>query len=234
MSVTWGDLRNQIRRSILNDVLLSNWTDDQVHDYIGWALDRFAEHTALVKQVVYDDTSYDMSTATSFVVPDDIIDDVETTTMVEAIPEFDDSYFLDPADYTQGVSPYVQSTPIYWELPTGTLNISEPVGENGQLVLNYFAYYDTPLYGDDDFVISIPRWARKPVATLVGAIALENYAVQSATIDRWKDSSDSGNPEHNSLRAQQKFMLQQYEYDIARHPLQNRTNFFRRYDQWQK
>lgn len=234
MSITWGELRNQIRRSILNDVLLSNWTAEQIHDYIGWALDRFAEHTALVKQVSYTQTDYDMATETQFPIPEDIIGDVETTTMLEAIPEFDDPYFFDPVDYTQGLSPYVISSPAYWEMPTGTLNISEPIGENGELVLNYFSYYDTPSYDNDDAIIGIPRWARKPIATLVGAIALENYAVQSATIDRWKDSSDSGNPEHNSLRAQQKFMLQQYEYDIARHPLQNRTNFFRRYDAWRK
>jgi hypothetical protein len=233
MSLTWGAYQDQIRRSILNDTELANWTAEQVYDYIGWALDRFAEHTALLTEITYTDDDYDMATVTRFDMPSDIIDDIETAGQLTVTTESDQVYHLDPIDKTPGLTPHIKDQPSYWEMPSGKVNINMPIGAGGSLAINYFSYYPKPTYEDEESLILMPRWAWKPVASLIGAFALEGNAVQSATIDRWKDESDSGNPEHNALRAQQDFLIRQYELEIARRPRQERTNFFRRFEQWQ-
>lgn len=239
MALTWGKYRTQIRRSVLADIDVVNWTEEQIQDLIGWALDRFCIHTALLSQTTIEDgdlksdgiTPYDFSTDAIIEMPDDIFESLEIGGRVYVVTEDDVVINFDPVEYTPGLTPLAVTEPSFWVWPEDTLNLSHAPGENSKLVIEYFAYYPVPEDVDDtEEVIKIPRWAQKPVATLIGAFALESVAIESANIDRWKSEDDAGNPEHNSLRRQMEFLLRHYEYEISKHPPQDRSNFFRNYE----
>jgi hypothetical protein len=238
MSLTWSEYRAQILRSVLSDIDEGIWTAEQVHDYIGWAMDTFCNHTALLKEITINDgdlradgiTAYDFSEDADIELPDDLFENLAHAGQVLVTTANGITTFYDPIVYTPGLTPLEPSEPSFWIWPDETLNLSHTPGVGSKLVIRYFAYYPKPAMDDDNAVIRIPRWAQKPLGTLIGAYALENLAVQSANIDRWKDDNDSGNPEHNSLRKQQEAMLKQYEYEISKHIPQDRTNFFRNYE----
>lgn len=240
-TITWGNYRNQIRRTILSDAIADDgfddtqvtWTDEQFLDALEWSMDTFAAHTALPKRVVYNadtvkypgDTPiyYDMSVDREFTLPNDIYEDIQTTGMVYYVRNNQPSS-LDPVKYTPGLKPIKNSTGFYvW--PETTLNVTAEMNEDTELYLMYFAYYPTPK--DDDDKIMVPRWARKALAYLVGSNLLAGVGVQSARIDRFKDREDSGNPVQNAIRVQQDWFRKLYEQEIARYSRQDRVNSFR-------
>ncbi len=148
MATTWGVYRGQLRRSILNDVDNTQWSEDQLHDYVKWALDTFAAHTALTKEWTLDAdsnallaTPYDMDTDTAFELPTDMYDSVDFEGQVAATVN-GNTYYLDPLDKTPGLHAYhtPTHTPVYWIWPTGTINLQGPIGADGALVIRYFAY----------------------------------------------------------------------------------------------
>jgi len=241
MAIQWQTYREQIRRSVLNDVELSQWSDETLSDCAGWALDTFCAHTALPKTYTLDadsnallDTPYDLSTETVFNLPDDMYEGVEFEGQI-AIVKSGVLYHLDPRENTPGMHPYsYDATPTYHTFEDSTVILSEPIGVDGTLVIRYYAYFPKPV--DDTDTLAIPRWAEQAIAFLTGSYALAQIAIQSANIDRWKEKSDSGQPEQNALKAMQEYMFQQYERAIARYPTQDRVNYFRRFftgeDQW--
>jgi hypothetical protein len=241
MAIAWGVLRDRIRRSVLADVDLANWSDEQIQDLIGWALQRFALHTAIPTTLTYTDgqdidgTPIDFSVDLSVPAPLDTVEPLSVSSRIYVTEEDGDTYYVDPKFLTPGIDLHTKNKQLFWVWPEGTLNFAEPIGTGSQLDIYYFAYYSVPAVDAPDEILPIPIWAEKPIATLVGAYALESYAVQSATIDRWKVNDDAGNPEHNALRKQMEFMLHQYELMLAKYPVQDRTNFFREFqgDSWQ-
>ncbi len=237
MSVVWGDYRQTIRESVLLDTTESQWSNKVIYDCLRWSVDTFASHTAVPKEWVLNSTSnallvtpYDLETATQFTLPEDMYESLDFEGEV-SVTLSGKRYILDPSNRTPGIHPYSEiKSPYYYVFPDKTLNISNPIKETGELRIRYFAYYALPANEDDDLAeIAIPRWAEQPIAFLVGSYALTSYAIQSATIDRWKDKSDSGNPEQNALRKQAESMMKEYERGIARFPMQDRVNYFRQY-----
>lgn len=232
MAITWGAYRDQIRRSILRENESNNWTDEQIYDYVRWALDRFAIHTAHPKEVVIEEDSengYDFTTDTRFELPDDIFESLEVSSRIHVLDVKQKRTYLDPIDKTPGLHPYHPSEPSFWVWPEGYLNVNPAPGAGSQIHIEYFAYYPLPAIEDEEGVIPIPRWAEKPIATLVGAYSLESLANESANIDRWKDNTDSGNPEHNALRSQQSYLIKLYEQQLLQFTPQDRVNYFREY-----
>lgn len=239
MSLTWAGYKAQIRRSILNDLAAEgeeetqSWTDDQLLDAVAWAMDAFCAHTALPYTAVFDNATvktpgdepvlYDLTVDTAFTLPADVYEDVEVSSQVYVMR---DGYpvYLDPVEYTAGIHPY-RASQGYYIWPENILNVLTPLTQNDTLHIRYFAYYPHP--SEDTDPILLPRWARMPVAYLTGAYALGPVGVQSASIDRFKDKFDSGNPEHNAIRRQQEWFMQIYEREIARYPRQDRLNAFR-------
>jgi hypothetical protein len=231
--VTWVDFKDQIRRNVLNDEDGANWKDSQIYDFTRWALDVFCQHTAPGKELVIEVGSldangiaYDLDTATSFDLPDDLFEDLAISGLV-FVRTPNSTRILDPLRTTPGAKDSDTNLLVYWQFPFNKLNLHKPLGAQNSLVIRYFAYYDPPDENDPDAVIPVPRWALKPIASLVGSFALESQAVQSATIDRWKDRSDSGNPEQNALRVQQAFLRGEYERELSKHPSQDRVTYFR-------
>jgi hypothetical protein len=237
--VTWAAYRDQIRRSVLNDTENATWTDEQLHDCMVWGIHTFCAHTALPKELTIAAGSlnaqgdpYDLANDLIFDLPDDLYDNFDVTGAASILKPSGERIKFDPATRTRGMSPDRQSTPGFF-VYMNQLRLSEVVGEENELVLRYFAYYPTPELADVETTdLTIPRWAEKPVATLVGSYALEWVSVQSANIDRWKDKTDSGNPEHNALRKQAEYMMTQYERMLLKYPPQDRENFYRELDPW--
>jgi len=228
-------------RSILADESNANWSAEQVHDFLGWALDRFCIHTAPLKTVTVvdgslrtDATPYDFTVDTDIELPDDIFEALSVGSRVYATDTAGNLTYYDPIKRTPGLHANRPTEASFWVWPEETLNLNAAPGTGASVTIEYFAYYEKPAIDNDAAIIRIPRWAEKPLATLIGAMALEPTGIQSATIDRWKIDDDSGNPEQNALRAQQQFLLRHYEYEISKHPSQDRANFFREYEdtQW--
>ena len=230
MSITWAKYRTQIKRSILEDENNLVWSDEQLLDYFSWAVDNFVHHTALAKTITFNDSTvsivpatYDMATATEFYLPDDVFEDVSISGLVYGTVEGERQYY-DPLDRTIGISIY-QDSGNFYETYGSKLRILEPLGSGNTLTVRYFSYY--PTVENDNDTIDLPRWAYVAVAHLMGYYALSPVAIGSANIDRWKDRTDSGNPETNALAEQQRQMQRVYNSILVNHPRQDRENFFR-------
>jgi len=234
--VTWAEYVDEILNNELRDINNTTWTPGQVYTLIGWALDTFCSHTALLKETTYEtgDTgpngAIDMETETQFFVPDDAFEKLQQASQVYSVGVDDIVTNYDPLSTTPGLHINDQTENSFYVWPENVLTLNAAPGADSVLHIRYFAYYARPVIDTDDAVsLPIPRWAHKPVATLVAAYAMESLGVESANIDRWKDKSDSGNPEHNALRKQQEFLIRQYEYQISKFRSQDRANFFREY-----
>lgn len=230
---TWGELIEKTLRSTLRDVEYSTWSPDQVRDALGWALKTFANHTAPMKEITYEDGDTGLSGPIDFSedikvpVPQDLFSPLDTTGQLFYTTDEDVIYHLDPANRTTYMHINVLDPQSFVIWPDNTIILGQAPGAGSILTVRYFSYWAEPTIDDDDLDISIPPWAEKPIATLTGAYCLEGLGVESSLIDRWKDDSDSGNPEQNALRRQQQYLIAQYEWMIAQHERQDRENFFR-------
>jgi len=244
MAIKWGVYRNQIRRSSIADPDATTFSNEQMGDAIGWALDRFVAHTAMPKEWRLDavsnaelDTPYDLDTATAIALPEDNFQPVDFEGVVSLISEGHE-FFADPINRTDGLHPYAVSgqSIVYSIWPENVINLPSPIGASNTLRVRYFAYYphpaipteDEPEAGIDDDIL-VPRWALQPIVQLVSHYLVNNLAVQSAGIDRWKDKTDSGTPEDNALRVQADFLYKQYMKALADYPNQDRVNYFREF-----
>lgn len=227
----WSTFRDVIRRSILADTNALNWSNEQLADYIGWALDRFALHTALPKEIAFNAATeksegvfYNMSVDTTFIMPDDVFEDLTISGMIYVTDAYGKRQYIDPINRTDGVTPMNRNGQ-YFETWGDKLLFTQPVGASSSITVRYFAMYPMPRLDTD--ILNLPRWAYVAIAHLVGYYALTAPAIDSANIDRWKDRNDSGQPETNALAQQQRQMLSVYERLLENYPRQDRDNFFR-------
>lgn len=215
--MNWGTFRTQIRRSVLEDVLETTWADDDIlADLCGWALDTFCAHTAVPTSVTYTGL-----TGNSLELPADVYGDFESTGYV---------YFRDATSVSlvkaARLLDFEDTDVLTYSVWGSTLQFSDGIPDDTDVVLRYFALYPHPLADSDELVI--PAWAYNAVAHLIGALALTAKGVSSAGIDRWKGQEDKGSPEDNALRAQQVHLFKVYEQELARHPRQIRENSYQR------
>lgn len=235
----WADFRNQLRRSILSDAVSNvnngskpKWSDEQLLDAVWWALDTFAAHTAYTKLVRYDNQTeklpglkYDLSKDREFHLPDDAYEPIDRCGVVYITQKDGRITYLDPLQYTPGKDLLRTAQSGFYLWPEDTLHVVGKIPPPDAVYIRYFAYYPRPLKDDD--LLEIPRWSESAMAYLCGAYALASVATQSASIDRWKDKTDSGNPEDNAIRAQHEYFMLMYERSISRYPRQDRIAAFR-------
>jgi hypothetical protein len=212
--ITWAEFRQQLRRSVLKDIDEITWTDDQALDFIGWALDTFSAHTAMEKELLVTGV-----TGTTVPVPSDIYDNLEVSGLLY-LRKGGQTLYIDSREFPEETSHISYRT---WQ---NVIELSHVPETGSTLHIRYFSYWPHPLL-DTDLILA-PQWSYPALTYLVGSFALGPVGIASANINQWKDRTDSGNPEHNALRAQQKWFLQMYEQEIARYPKQNRSHYWRR------
>jgi len=225
MSITWSDLRDQVRRSILDDDVANEdgdykWSDEVLRDLCGWALDTFADHTAYASSVIFTP-----ATSVSYTLPDNMYDGeiFDLTGVVWLLNSDDKSRYLDPVRYTDELDE--RKSEGFYTYPNNTLNLQlEDDPDYDSLHVNYYAYYDHPILDAD--VINTPQWANTALSYLIGAHALSGGALKSSQIRRGA-KPDTGNPEHNPVMEQQKWFISMYEKELSRYAPQDRINYHR-------
>ncbi len=227
MALTWGQFRLQIRNGILQDSVLAEgatefrYTDESLRVACGWALDEFAQHTAVATS-----TSYSPATSLSYGLPDNLYDPepLEQTGFVYLSNGVDKPVYLDPINYTPVLEVYDDKG--FMTYPDHTLLLSNAGTDLDTLYVRYFAYYNHP-YQDSD-IIAVPQWALPALSYLVGGHAISGYALKSASIRQWGAKPDTGTPEQNPLRLQQREFFKIAHDSMDRFPRQDRTQWFRR------
>lgn len=202
MAIQWSVFRNHIRRSILKDTLVDvtkrKWSDDQLMDMAGWALDVFAIHTAAVTSVeiplVSGTLAYDL--------PDNLFESPEIagavyTVSSDSVRQYYKPYLLQPVDLAYGY--YVENNQlVFLEAPE-----SNPT-------LLYYAYWNKPLA--DSSSIDVPNWALPALANLIGSYAMSPEAVPTTNIRRFAEEPEKGTPLDNPYILQQNQFLKMYDY----------------------
>lgn len=202
MAVQWSVFRNYIRRSILKDtqtdVTKRKWSDDQLMDMAGWALDVFAIHTAAITSleipIVSGTLAYDL--------PDNLFESPEIagavyTVSSDSVRQYFKPYLLQPVELAYGY--YVENNQLVF--------IEEP--ESNPALL-YYAYWNKPLV--DSSSIDIPNWAHIAVGNLVAAFAMSPEAVPTTNIRRFAEEPEKGTPLDNPYISQQNQFLKLYDY----------------------
>lgn len=237
---TWADIKTQLRRSILSDDTgddNARWTDDQLWDAYCAAQRSFASHTAAVAEMSIVDGAakdeeepavvWDLSTEVEFPLPDDLCELLDTSGIVEIIDAQGERRFLDPTFYTSELSPYATENEGFWTT-LDALHLDTAPGAGTTLRVRYFGYWPEPANADDDeFLVSLPRWAIAPVLYLAGAHCFVAPGARSAMIRQWNTRDDSGRPQDSALIAQADWMEKRANDELARFARQDRTNFFR-------
>jgi hypothetical protein len=214
MAIAWGVLREQARRTILKDVSIgvTKISNESLLDSLRWALSTLCDHTAAASGVTFTDT-----TVLEYALPGNLYEPLETSGIVTLSLSGTVSY-LNPVRVTES------ATDGYYVWGDQIVLTSLP-SSGSTLNIKYFADYISPI--NDEDLVYIPQWAEGPVALLLGAYALTGFAVNSSQISQWKEKPEAGQPEHNALRAQANWMIEQYDIWISRYPRQQRQQFYR-------
>jgi hypothetical protein len=225
--ITWAEFKASIRRSILKDNNPDEetgeyrWSDDELFDFMSWALSQVARHTAVATatSVTVTGQEYDLPSNTLSTEPFDI------NGVVRIVSSAGNVKYLDPIKYTGNLSYYGSEG--FYTIGSRLVLTTQPK-DTDRIEIEYFAHYDVP--DSDDDVISVPRWMIPPLSYLVGAHALSGAGLKTSFIRQWGARPDTGTPEHNPLKVQQKWFFDLYESEMAKHPPQDRTNHTREYE----
>lgn len=228
MAITWETFRQQIRDTVLQDSVPDTETNEFKYSnaellvYCGWALDHFADHTAV-------------ATATSFTIVDDVFeydlpdnlfkdDPVDVTLTVFTAESDDTRVYLDPIRFSDLVR--LDNGEGFYVTPENRLKITkEDLGDATTLNLWYYAYYNSPSADSD--LIAVPRWAYTALSYLIAAHALSGESLKSANIRQYNARPDTGQPEHNPLAKQQERYMKMYDTLLSKHDPQMRVNHTR-------
>lgn len=223
--LTWGELRAQVRESLLKDVPdevtgAYRWSDSELLTYCGWALTTFARHTAVATA-----TSFAPATGLDYDLPSNLYsgEPLDLTGQVFIIKQNGDVEYLNPIRHTGGLDPFTSSG--FYTYPESVLHLTTAFGDSDILTVRYFAHYNVPTASAD--FLDVPHWALSPLAYLIAAHALSGASLKSASIRQWGTKPDTGSPEQNPLRLQQQWFLDMYERELQRYTPQERVNHFR-------
>jgi hypothetical protein len=216
MNMTWGQLREQVRRSILRDDIVGQvprWDDFELKDFCHFALKELAVHTAIATA-----TSVPAASGTEFPMPSNLFDTLDKTGEVFFVAN--GSYtFLDPINFTAGLNR--TSANGFWTRPDTTLHLTTALDGSGVLNIEYYAHYDPP-YIDED-IVGIPEWMHTALCYLIGAHAMTAIGGRSSVIRQWNQRPDTGQPENNPLRKQQQWYLEMVTRELNKVNPQIRT-----------
>ena len=213
---TWGEFRTKVRRSMMKDEAAGKYSDDVLLDSFTWAQRTFCDHTSLPLVATYTD-----STGTEFDVPVDIYSDLETTGYI---------YFLDGDGEKQFYAPVRSWEPLAdrtFSVWGDQITLSEEPDDT--LNIRYYGYYPEPEVdeegdADPDSELLIPLWSESALAALTAAHAMIKESTAAASIERFREALDKGNPSDNAIRQHSDWLIKQYDLMVSRHSRQHREN----------
>lgn len=220
-ALSWAAYKEYVRRSVLKDATALRADDDRMVDAARLAFNDLCPHTALAKTTTYvgDNSTF------QFTLPDDLYAPLEQagTVMVTDTNSSVLVNHLKPAYSSFEIAPNDPLAFSVW--PEDTLNTGVPVATGQSLTVRYYAYY--PYMVADADVMPIPQWAYAAVGFMMGVHLLTSDSWQEADNATDKFKPEMGQPENNSLRMLQKWWIQMYDLELARHPKQVRIASFR-------
>lgn len=218
MARRWGTLKERILRA-LDDEDRTNptWSDTELTDYLGFALDDLANHTA--RHVTWE---YEAAGEVETVeLPDDVLavgpvwfPDRELLVKVDLEPGmlFND-ITVTSTSFPQG----------YYEWPDGVLNLTRTLGAGETLTVFYWGYYGVP--DRDEKTLESPRWADEALYWYMLATAMTKPGVSEAMLNRFNTRRDQGQPEQNPVKKYAEYCLERYHGILNEHPRQDRTRW---------
>ena len=210
--VAWSDFRTHIKRSVLKDIASTpTWSNDVLLDCLGWALDMFCAHTAVVTSTVVEP----VSDQTAYALPLNLFESPEAAGAVYTISGSTRLY-MKPWFYYPETDP----SEAYWVEDDNIVFAEVPASD---VYLRYYAYWTKPV--DDDDEITLPRWALPAIANLVGWFAMSPESRATSNLKNFAEDPEKGTPLDNANTQQQNQYMKIYQQIIFYHHPQNRALF---------
>lgn len=224
--IDWGTLKTEIQEALLKDEAGTKYAPEALLTWAKWACTELAMHTAEAAQLAFacDGSAY------QFVLPDNIVDNIEKSGLVGHDNGTDTQYLItlrnDPNTKWPDRPPTETTAKAkgYWEWPSGKLTLSFIPPAGHRIIVDYFRVWSIPT--GDSSVLTFPLWAHVPFCYLVAAAAMGPKGVSASDIRQWNRKADSGNPEHNPLHRQAEFFLAQAKRILDKQGPQDRENFY--------
>ena len=195
---TWLEYRTAIRGSVLKDYpektpdTENKWSNEDILMYFKWACALFANHTSYYVDETVDSANVDTQTKTvtlSAIADDQWWSNTAVVTIDGGAAENDH---------------YLNSNGVSFTITDDNVTLTDA----SVIRVRYFAFYPVPTLDTD--VIAIPAWAEAALTHLIAYFALQRIAVNNSTVNQWDTKRDSGNPEHNPVQEEQKYLFSQY------------------------
>ena len=203
MSLTFGDFVQRVLRT-LGDPAQSLFDDELIFD------GALAAHQAILPWI----PKYASHTFTTgsggeleYALPSDCY-------QVQSVQLVVDGTFIPKATLAPNTARNIGTQGDYqdWiEYPYGYVSLSSALSEDAELKVYYFALWDAPTSdADQDFVFTAPQQAHQGMVYYAASHCLLPKAVDAANIRQFNQRMDSGNPEHNPLKVEAKYLLERF------------------------
>lgn len=211
MSLTFGDFTAKVLR-VLGDPAQSLFDDELIwdgavaaHDAVLPWLPKYAEHTFTTGS----------GGGVAYTLPSDCY-------QVQSVQLVTDGVFIPKATLAPTTARNVgtdASENDWIEYPFGSISLSIALSTDAELRLYYFAFWDAPANdADQDFVFTVPQMAWNGMVYYAASHCLMPKAVDAAQIRQFNQKMDSGNPEHNPLKVESKFLLERFYQEMKLMP----------------
>lgn len=215
MSITFSDFSAKVLR-VLGDPDGNLFSDELIYDGC------LAAHSAILpwlpkeatNEIITDSTSGSLGAGGIYALPSDCY-------QLQSVQLVSTGEFLPKATLASGTARNVGNTQyIDWiEYPHGSLSLSEQLSSDEKLKLFYFAYWNAPSSDTDtEFTFEVPDPAHIGMVYYTGAHCLMPKAVDAAQIRQFNQRMDSGNPEHNPLKVEAKYLLERFAQEMKLMP----------------
>jgi hypothetical protein len=214
MSITFSDFISKTLR-VLGDPDGNLFSDELIYDGC------LASHEAILSwipkqasvEIVTDTTSGSLGAGGIYSLPSNCY-------QMQAV-QLETGEFIPKATLASGTARNVGNAQyIDWiEYPHGNVSLSEELSSETTVKLYYFSYWNAPSSDtDSDFVIEVPPPAHIGMVYYTGAHCLMPKAVDAAQIRQFNQRMDSGNPEHNPLKVEAKYLLERFYQEMKMMP----------------
>ncbi|NJL73679.1 MAG: hypothetical protein HC892_00260 [Saprospiraceae bacterium] len=110
----------------------------------------------------------------------------------------------------------------YFLWTNNQIKLTSTMGAGATFFMRYYRYWNVPVADDDE--LEPPEFAFGAIQFAMAYYAISATALKHATINQW---NEGGNPERNSVRAQQRQFMDMYQMEIGQFPRQNRAIAYR-------